>query len=300
MPRAGVGASSVDGRREWYARSGMPSSLRSCSPRPRGRFTRLRGWWLLPSVVLACGPVVSRPSAEPPAPPPAPPELATAPAPAILSAHLTRIDDPELGGRDGLVVVFDAEVDASALQARAFVVMQADREPAAPEQATLAPASEDDENRTVLLVGELAAAGAEPTHVAVVGPLWAEDGRTMKGLGAPVEPFAAGPRVVMVEVLSAGPGRCEGAAQVLRTYWSDELRGVESEDLLRMRVAKTDGDPTRPVRFDDHADAHAEAGQDNVLDLCMNDAAAQRVSIQAGVFRGPAGHASAAVDASAE
>ena len=299
MPRAGVSAAR-DGRRGCYARLGMSPSPASRPPRPRRRPARPRGWWLLPGLALACQPIVSPPSSRPPAaPPPETPAITTTPAPAILSAHLARVDDPELGGKDGLVVVFDTELDAAALRARAFAVMQADREPASPEQATLAPASEDDENRTVLLIGELAdaAAGAEPTHVAVIGPLWAEDGRTLEGLGTPVEPFAAGPRMVATEVLAAGPGRCEGTAQLLRTYWSDELRGVEDQDRARVRIAVATAEPVSPVRFEDHVASHAEAGQDNVLDLCIAEPAPlRRVSIEAGAFAGPAGHASAAVD----
>lgn len=224
---------------------------------------------------------------------------AATPEPVILSAHVARLDDLELGGKDGVVVVFDAEVDAAALQARAFAVTYLDAGPVVPERAILAPASEDDENRTVLLVGELAAVGAEPSHVVVVEPLWAEDGRSMEGLSAIVEPFAAGPRAVAAHVLAAGPGRCEGAARVVRTYWSDELRGVQIEDLGRVRIASGEGgaEASTPVRFDDHATEHGEAGEDNVLDLCVEGAAPpRRVRIEAGAFRGPAGHASAAAD----
>lgn len=242
----------------------------------------------------------TRPSQAPPREPPsAPPVVAAAPLPAILSAHVARLDDLELGGKDGVVVVFDAEVDAAALQARSFVVTYLDAGPVTAERAILAPASEDDENRTVLLVGELAAMGAEPSHVVVVEPLWAEDGRSLEGLSAPVVPFAAGPRTVAAEVLATGPGRCEGAARVVRTYWSDELRGVEAEDLARVRISIGEGEAAavKPVRFDDHAALHGEAGEDNVLDLCLEDAALpRRVWIDAGAFRGPAGHESVAAD----
>lgn len=244
-----------------------------------------------------CRPLPSTPPAPQPEQAPLPGEPAPSVAPTILSAHLARLDDPELGGKDGLVVVLDAELDAASLHGRAFVVVRADDGPVAPERAILAPASEDDENRTVLLVGELGAAGAEPTHVAVVGPLWSEDGRSLRGLGAPIEPFAAGPRAVAAEVLAAGPGRCEGAAQVVRTYWSDELRGVEPEDLSRVRVVAGEGASSSPVRFDDHAPSHGEAGQDGVLDLCLAEPARpRRVSIEAAAFRSPSGHASAAVE----
>jgi hypothetical protein len=264
-----------------------------------------RSRWFVPLLALACGPVATPPS-QAPTTDPVPAESASAPAsvqPAILSAHLARVDDPELGGKDGVLVVFDTQVDAASLHARAFVITRPDGGPIVPERALLSPASEDDENRTVLLVGELHDSTAvEPNHVvsmgvAVIGPLWAEDGRPLQGLGAAMEPFTAGPRAVAAEVLAAGPGRCEGAAQVLRTYWSGELRGVEPSDLPRVRVEASNAAPVSPLRFDDHAAQHAEAGQDNVLDLCIDDPAVlRRVWIEAGAFRDPAGHASAAVD----
>jgi hypothetical protein len=273
----------------------MPAASRE----HRARAHAWVGAWVL-ALVAACSVASTRPSQAPPSePPPAPPVVAAPPAPAILSAHVARLDDLELGGKDGVVVVFDTEVDAAALQARAFVVTYLDGEPVTAERAILAPASEDDENRTVLLVGELAAVGAEPSHVVVVEPLWAEDGRSLEGLSAPVVPFAAGPRAVAAEVLASGPGRCEGAARMVRTYWSDELRGVEAEDLARVRVSTGEGEgaAANPVRFDDHAIEHGESGEDNVLDLCLVDAALpRRVWIDAGTFRGPAGHESAAVD----
>ncbi len=243
---------------------------------------------------------------RPPAPPADPtPEAdagdelapAVAPRPVILSAQLARIDDPELGGKDGLLLVFDVEIDAAALSPLAFIVTREGSSPARPEQAILAPASEDDENRTVLLVGELGDAEHPPIHVAVLGPLFAEDGRPLLGLGAAVLAFATAPRVVATEVLAAAPGRCEGAAQVLRTYWSTELRGVEPEDLERVRVQAGEAAPAAPLGFDDHATEHAEAGQDNVLDLCIGDTAPPRqLWIEAGALLDPPGHASAAVE----
>jgi hypothetical protein len=251
-------------------------------------------------LLAACRPLAAPASAEPPVEPARVEPVPTAAVePTILSAHLVRVDDPELAGKDGLLVVLDVEVDAAALQPRAFVVTRSTEGPAWPEQAVLAPASEDDENRTVLLVGELGDATAEgqPTHVAVVGPLYAEDGRPLQGLGAPIVPFPTSPQVVAVQVLAPAPGRCEGTAQVLRTYWSAELRGVELEDLPRVRVQAGQAAPAAPLRFDDHAAEHAEAGQDNVLDLCIDDPAPlRRLWIEAGAFRDPAGHASAAVE----
>lgn len=255
--------------------------------------------WLAPIFAVACGPVAAPPPRAPASEPPPAAAGSPVPRPAILSAHLVRADDPELDGQDGLLVVLDAEVDPAALDARAFALTYDEGEPVVPVRALLSPASEGDENRSVLLLGELydATAGREPTHVVVIGALWSEDGRSLEGLSAPVEPLAAGPRVVAAELLAPAPGRCEGAAQLVRTYWSAELRGVGADDLPRVRVFGPGVAPRAPSRFDDHADAHGEAGQDNVLDLCLDEAvSAPQVTIEAGAFLDPIGHASAAAE----
>lgn len=248
---------------------------------------------------MACRPIAAPPGA--PAQEPTLLQQAEPPAapPVILSAHFARADDPELDGKDGVLVVFDTELDAASLHARAFLVSRATQGPTRAEQAILAPASEDDENRSVLLVGELgeATAGGEPTHVAIAGPVFAEDGRPLQGLGATILPFAAASTVVATQLLSPAPGRCEGSAQVLRTYWTDELRGVEAEDLSRVRVRLHGGAVHEPSRFDDHSSEHAEAGQDNVLDLCVDDPAPiHGLTVEPGAFRDPAGHPSGAVE----
>lgn len=237
--------------------------------------------------------------ARPPSSAPGPITAEPTTEPTILSAHLARVDDPELGGKDGLLLVLDVELDASSLHPHAFVVSRATLGPTWPEQAILAPASENDENRTVLLIGELGSAGPghEPTHVAIAGPLWSEDGRSLQGLGASVTPFAAPPYVVAAQVLPPAPERCEGVAQALRTYWTDELRGVETDDLSRIEVRLHSGTLVAPVRFDDHQADHDEAGQDNVLDICVDDPAPiHSLSIQGGAFRDVAGHRSASIE----
>ena len=208
------------------------------------------------------------------------------------------MDDPQLGGLDGLLLVFNMELDAAAMHPRAFVVSRADAGPVWPKQAIFAPANEDDENRSIMLVGEFGDSTAEhqPTHVAVSGSLFGEDGTRLSGLGTSVSPFSGPLQVVAVEVLPVGPERCEGAASLVRTYWSDELRGVEPEDLVRVRIQGRQGESVYPLRFDDHATEHDEAGQDNVLDLCLAEAGAvRRIWVEAGAFHDVAGHASAAI-----
>lgn len=216
----------------------------------------------------------------------------------MLSARLSQVDAPQLDGLDAVLVVFDVEVDAASLDARGFVVSVGSSGPVRPRRAILAPASEDDENRSVLLIGELgdATASGQPTHVAVRGPVYAEDGRGLSGLGATVEAFETAPRVVMAVSMRSSPTRCAGADTVVRTYWSDRLRGVGPDDRDRVWVG-LGGASVHPVAFDDHATEHGESAQDNVLDLCLPaSASAGRLRIEPGAFEDVAGHPSAAID----
>lgn len=245
---------------------------------------------------LGCGWFSPAPAASPGLarrqPPPSDSAVPTT-RPAILSAHCSRVDDPELDGLDGILVVFNVEVDAAALDPRVFVVSRAKAGPVRPERALLAPANEDDENRSVLLIGDFGDASDEgqPTHVAVGGPLFSEDGNRLTGLGGAIEPFAAPPRVLAAMMLPSGTEGCDGHPHRLRTYWSDELRGVQPEDRERVRLETEEGNIHHPVAFDDHSFDHAESGQDNVLDLCIEVTdPILKILMEPGVFQDPAGH----------
>lgn len=229
----------------------------------------------------------------------APPPTA---APRLLSAQVAELGSATASGPDTLVLVFDAQVDAASLDPRVFVVSRASARPVRPTRARLGPANEDDENRTVWLEGEFGDPGPDeqPTHVAVFGPLYTEQGRSLTGQGATITPLEVGPSVVAAELLAAGPGRCEGSVTALRTYWSEALRGVEPEDLASIGVSGLSPKPAPPSGFDDHAARFAEAGQDNVLDLCLVSASASaatsvQVTVAAGLFHDVAGHPSAEV-----
>lgn len=237
------------------------------------------------------------------------PGAGSPPAPAILSAHAAFADDPGLGGLDGISIVFSEQIDAASLVPAFFSVVLQDGTLVTPKRALLAPADESDENRTVLLVGEFfhvvtpgaasereadaADEPAVPSDVAVVGRLFSEAGRELEGLAAAIEAFVTPGRMVSAESLAASERACPGAAQVVRTYWVDPLRGVAIEDLGAIAIALEGGRTVAPVGFDDHDPGH-EDGQDNVLDLCLSATEAVRaVRIADGVFLDVAGHASA-------
>jgi hypothetical protein len=227
------------------------------------------------------------------------PEVAHPPAPQLLSAHLARAPDD---GPTALLLVFSVEVDPTSLSPRAFVVVRKSGELVVPQRALLDPADEYDENRTVTLLGDFGRPEEDPaTAVRIVGNVYGEDGSALNDLDAAVRAFETPDELVWIEILRPDEHRCPGARQVVRTYWSDDLRAVEPADLERVQVSFSDGSHVGPVGFDDHAGLGDEAaevadgGDDNVLDLCLDrDAPVSAVALPAGVFEDPAGHATAA------
>lgn len=217
--------------------------------------------------------------------------MARLPRPSILSAHVGLREHESLDGDDGLVLVFSVELDPTGLEADRFSVVLADGRRVTPEGATLAPANESDENRTVLLIGDFGHLGKNPaSHVMVVQLLHAEDGRVLQGLASEVSPFSTADAVVLAEPVPVGERTCQGARQAVRTYWTDLLRDVKSDDLARVRVLLEGGTKMSPTRFDDHPVDLAESRSDNVLDLCLaTDEPARAVHVDAAAFTDAAG-----------
>ena len=74
--------------------------------------------------------------------------------------------------KDGMPLNFKDEIDPSTLDAEDFLVIDRNGEEHVPIGAILAPANEDGENRTVLLIGEFGTAASNPpVEVRVVGDL---------------------------------------------------------------------------------------------------------------------------------
>ncbi len=213
----------------------------------------------------------------------------------ILSAHAAFEDAPAFENGDGIVVVFSTEVDASTLDPRFFLVIFEDGSRARPQRALLAPASESDENRTVLLVGDFGdPAERPPSDVMVTGPLYAERGAKLRGLVANIEAFDVQGRPVLAEHRPAADSQCAAGSEVVRTYWMDGLRGVAASDLPKIQLELDDGRSVAPTGFDDHR-LDDEAHEDNVLDLCAPGPEAVRsVAFEAGIFVDPADHPNAA------
>ncbi len=191
-------------------------------------------------------------------------EASTSP---LLSARFVREGDSE----DELLLVFSGRVDAPTLQAVDFIVVRDDGSRIYPARALLWPADERDEHRSVLLQGDFGLGSARALQV--VGALFTVDGVALESvdgeLGAEDEPDV----LVAAEVLTPAEGRCEGAASMVRTYWSDRLGPLSAQAVERMTVELEEGAPVHPVALDDHgalAQAEPAPEDDNVLDLCLD------------------------------
>jgi hypothetical protein len=220
----------------------------------------------------------------------------------MISAHVwaqaSSSDRSELGERDGILVVFSAEVDPASVVPDAFLVILRDGTGIVPDEAVLSPANESDENRTVWLAGRFGEPQANPpADVMVTGNLYAENGLPLRGLGAEVQPFSTPGLVVIAHRLEPGPSRCPQAKQVVRTYWHDVLRGVQIEDLQRIRLELADGEQASPFGFDDHDLDDDQEREDNVLDLCVDrDTPAQILRIEPDVFADAQEHPNARIE----
>ena len=245
-------------------------------------------------------------------------EAGAAPASILRSAHFSRfgeappddeaLDSPRLVERleplyDRLVLVFGQELDPLSIDPRGFAILRADGRRVRPVRAVLAPASEGDENRSLVLLGNFSAGESPPVAVHVIGSLHAESGESLTGLDASITGPEAADVVVMGEQLAAEEARCPGAAAVVRLYWTDLIVGIEAADLEVIGLGLADGRTLQPSAFDDHEPTDeggppgmAPPDPDNVLDLCVAEAAqVVEVRLPAGLFEDEAGHPSAAV-----
>jgi hypothetical protein len=221
-----------------------------------------------------------------PSPPPPPTNGAS-----IISAHFSRDAARDQVAADEIVVVFDRELDAASLVGGAFMVVLSDGSRVRAQSAVLAPASEDDENRTVTLSGDFGEPGVRtPTDVVVIDRIWDEGGGPLLGAAAKVTAYEQGPRIVAVRGAAPSERSCVGARQVVRTFWSDEILDVSPDDLAQIDVELADGRTVHPLRFDDTRTGGTDTADDNVLELCIaEDAAARVLRVAPGSFRGPAG-----------
>ncbi len=228
-----------------------------------------------------------------PAPAPVEPPR-SAEAPGILSAFygldelpipIVRLCPRQSFREDGMPVSFSVQLSVDTVKPEMFAVQTASGETVTPRCATLRPADERLENRTVLLAGAFGTIDAQPKAVEVVGELRDVYGRSLKGLRTEtITPLEAGPSLLLAERFAPDTpglaGECpEGTAQVVQLTWEGGVTGPDGADLaepqrLSVSVTLADGSSVTPI-------ALAEHDPDNLVHACLDTA------VKAGHFHDP-------------
>lgn len=195
-------------------------------------------------------------------------------------------------GQDGMPVTFSVQLNDDTVRPDAFAVVTTTGERVTPRCATLRPATEPLERRTVLLAGAFGDAAATPRAVEVVGPLEAADGSSLRGLRTEeITPLGDGPRVLLAERFAPDreglAGECpSGTSQVVQLTFQGGVTGPDGAELSeaqRMAVAITleDGTTVNPT-------ALADDDPDNFVLACLhNESPATSVTVRAGHFHDP-------------
>ena len=197
-----------------------------------------------------------------------------------------------VAGDDGMPVVFSTRLQVDSVVPESFMVIRSDGESVVPNCATLHPADEPLEQRTVLLTGDFGTFGETPLRVEVTGPLLTFDDESLLGLSTEdITPPEDGPRVVLAERFAPDTnglaGECpNGTAQVVQLTWEGGVTGPANAALgedqrLGTWVLLEDGATVNPLALvDDDPDNH-------VLACLAEDSPAQWVVVHAGLFHDP-------------
>lgn len=205
-------------------------------------------------------------------------------------------------GRDGMPVTFSVQIAQASVSADDFAIETADGEMVTPDCATLAPALEPLELRTVLLVGNFGTPEAPPRGVEVVGTLADVDGDEFTGVSSrDVTPLEDGPGLVLAErFLPDDPGiagECPAESrQVVQMVWGGGVSGpagaaLDETQRLGVSVTLEDESVVTPI-------ALADDDPDNYVYACLaEDSPALGVSVAAGLFHDPGDDANPATSA---
>ena len=190
------------------------------------------------------------------------------------------------GFTDGMPVIFSTEVDIETLEAGDFQVTLQDGQNFSVGCATPAPAEDQGEFRTILLVGDFGSINNQPATVSVTGNIISLD-QTTNFIGQSVAAtlLEDGPFLVHAEVVDkanwqigkqatrlpfGGGDACPASTkQIIRVVWSGGVTKpggdeINDEEVQAYKVLLADNTTTRPFAIGDLGDG------DNNHELCLD------------------------------
>lgn len=194
--------------------------------------------------------------------------------------------------QDGMPVIFSVQIDGSSISPSAFAVETSSGEIVTPLCATLRPALEPLEQRTVLLIGAFSQGNAVPQRIEIVGELEDSEGNSLRGLEIKeVTPLAAGPSLVFAERFAPNTAGLDGecpdtSTQAIQLTFEGGVTGPEGADLVEAQrtaisILLHNGTTVHP-------DSLADDDPDNHVIACLTESsAAVSVSVEAGFFHDP-------------
>ena len=191
----------------------------------------------------------------------------------------------QLGSQlDGMPVNFKFPLDASSLSETDFEVLDSLGNIHTPICAFLAPANENGENRTVLLIGEFGTAITNPpVEVRIVGDLFTTD--TLAGESAcsdiinlngiattNIIPLNDGPSLFFAQRIDGSLNECNSGTQTIQVAWNGGvtpyISGDAESDLFQYYIGYSDSSgvliPHAPISIADIND------NDNFHQLCFS------------------------------
>ena len=203
---------------------------------------------------------------------------------------------------DGMPVNFKFPIDASSLSETDFEVLDSLGNIHTPVCVFLAPANENGENRTVLLLGEFGTAVTNPpVEVRVVGDLFTRD--TLSGESACSEiinlngltttnviPLADGPSLFFAQRIDGNLNECSSGTQTIQVAWNGGITPYISadaeSDLFQYYIGYSDSAgvliPHVPISIADIND------NDNFHQLCFSTSdAIVKISMMANTVEDP-------------
>ena len=206
-------------------------------------------------------------------------------------------------GDDGMPVVLSHRVSSDSVRPEQFQITTRSGQLKTPECASLRPAADPGERRTVLLIGEFGNADTDPPEVVtIVEDLLSDTAAPVNFNGQSVEvtPLNEGPSMVLAESLSQDDWtvdrrgtQCpnDGVKQIIRVTWNGGVRlanGDEPGD-TETHLYSVTMEPERGASYITHPIAIAELGDnDNHHFLCMDtDDKASEVNFPSGHFIDP-------------